>query len=78
MASYDEKNVGISNDPPFTHDARNHSITSYPDSTTRRKSRKESVVAAIKNNYGLVEADAASIKLGQDTTHRKLKPRHIQ
>lgn len=44
----------------------------------RRGSRKASIVESIKNNYGLAEPDAVSIKLGQDDTHRTLKPRHIQ
>lgn len=41
------------------------------------------MVAAFKANYGIVEEqarddDSSSIKVGQDFTHRKLKPRHIQ
>ena len=58
----------------------------------RRGSRKQSVVAAFKDNYGLTskekETAAAradnsdgsdvSVKIGDDFTHRKLKPRHIQ
>ena len=49
--------------------------------TSRRKS---SVMSALKENYGIVEAqrgsddESSSIKLGHDFTHRKLKPRHIQ
>lgn len=49
----------------------------------RGSRRRSSIVAAIKDNYGIVEEqkhgdDSSSIKLGQDFTHRKLKPRHIQ
>ncbi|KAL2430376.1 General amino acid permease AGP2 [Exophiala dermatitidis] len=45
-----------------------------------RSSRKASVVAALKTNYQLadVPSDSDSIKVGYDSTHRKLKPRHIQ
>lgn len=47
----------------------------------RGSRRKSSVIAAIKDNYGIVEGSASdedSIKAGVDYTHRKLKPRHIQ
>lgn len=44
--------------------------------------RKQSVVASIKANYGLTETPtymtSDSIKVTYDSTHRKLKPRHIQ
>lgn len=57
----------------------------YDDIEHSRKGsrRKSSIVAAIKENYGIVEEqrgldDSSSIKRGQDFTHRKLKPRHIQ
>lgn len=74
---------------PHTYDsmpvARNvKSHGSYTDvETARRDSRKGSVIASIKDNYGIASqgvpgADDASIKYGLDTTHRKLKPRHIQ
>lgn len=45
-----------------------------------RGSRKKSVVATLKSNYALadVPSDSDSIKVGYDSTHRKLKPRHIQ
>ena len=51
---------------------------------SRKGSRKPSVIASIKNNYGLVEQpgssddDRSSLKRGQDFTHRKLRARHIQ
>ena len=51
------------------------------DDGVRRGSRKGSVVASIKANYGLAEVksgDEESVKLGLDLTHRKLKARHIQ
>ena len=37
-------------------------------------------MASLKANYGLAEAPRyeESIKVGYDSTHRKLKPRHIQ
>lgn len=55
----------------------------YDDVEHARKGsrRKSSVIAAIKDNYGLVDApssEASSLKAGVDYTHRKLKPRHIQ
>lgn len=49
----------------------------------RPRERKKSVVAAIKNAYGISGAnrrptdDVGSLK-EYDQTHRKLKPRHIQ
>ncbi|KAG8622763.1 hypothetical protein KVT40_009274 [Elsinoe batatas] len=46
-------------------------------SAERRGSRKASVMDAIKSNYALNEDDDYSIKKG-DSTHRKLRPRHIQ
>jgi len=56
----------------------------YDDIEHRRGSRrKSSVISAIKDNYGIANTrsssdDIASIKQGQDFTHRKLRPRHIQ
>lgn len=47
------------------------------EATERRGSRKASVMDAIKNNYGINDEDDFSIKKG-DSTHRMLKPRHIQ
>jgi amino acid permease len=81
---YDEK--GDSMPPPHMMDetpiargVRTNS-TSDEEHAGRRGSRKQSVVASIKANYGLAEAPAytESIKVGYDSTHRKLKPRHIQ
>lgn len=51
--------------------------------TARRGSRKGSAIATFKDNYGIASQGAAgtddtSIKYGLDTTHRKLRPRHIQ
>lgn len=48
----------------------------------RGSRRRSSVLAAIRDNYGIVQVqnsdDESSIKAGHDFTHRKLKPRHIQ
>jgi amino acid permease len=43
-------------------------------------SRKRSIVTSIKDNYGLAEKPSTieSVQVGFDSTHRKLKPRHIQ
>ena len=45
--------------------------------------RKHSVVASLKDSYGLTppphtDSDTDSIKIAHDSTHRKLRPRHIQ
>ena len=45
--------------------------------------RKSSIVSAIKSNYGLAQTPPADYydpdeKPRYDSTHRKLKPRHIQ
>ena len=56
--------------------------TNSSDDGMRRGSRKGSVVDMLKSGYGLAEKpgdlDQASLKVGIDLTHRKLKPRHIQ
>ena len=56
--------------------------TNSSDDAMRRGSRKGSVVDMLKSGYGLAEKpgdmDEASLKVGIDLTHRKLKPRHIQ
>ncbi|KAJ9494215.1 general amino acid permease agp2 [Exophiala xenobiotica] len=67
---------------PISRGVRTHSVDD--EENIRRgshsDSRKHSVVASLKANYGLAEAPpyAESIKVGFDSTHRKLKPRHIQ
>lgn len=56
--------------------------TNSSDDAMRRGTRKGSVVDMLKSGYGLAEKpgdlDEASLKVGIDLTHRKLKPRHIQ
>ena len=80
---YDEKGSGVpphmQDETPMARGVRTHS-TGDEEHAVRRGSRKHSIVASIKANYGLAEANqyAHSIKVGSDNTHRKLKPRHIQ
>ena len=72
---YNEKEVGVIG-PQLPE--RSASL----DDGVRRgsASRKGSVVASLKQNYGLADvgSDEESIKHGTDMTHRKLKARHIQ
>lgn len=76
-----EKSSGIYDSTPIAHGIASqqaHDDVEY----NRRGSRKGSIVASIKANYGIAEQPASdssgSIKEGFDSTHRKLKPRHIQ
>ncbi|PNS14568.1 Proline-specific permease [Sphaceloma murrayae] len=46
--------------------------------TERRTSRKGSVFGAIKDNYAVNNADDEYSIVKGDSTHRMLKPRHIQ
>ena len=50
------------------------------DDGIQHGSRKGSLVASLKQGYGLAEvgSDEESIRHGVDMTHRKLKARHIQ
>lgn len=50
------------------------------DDGIQHGSRKGSLVASLKQGYGLAEvgSDEESIHHGMDMTHRKLKARHIQ
>jgi amino acid permease len=80
---YDEKRGSgmpphMMDETPIARGVRTNS-TNDDEETVRRGSRKHSVVASIKANYGLADPSyAESIKIGYDSTHRKLKPRHIQ
>lgn len=76
---YDEKGSPLHtmDETPIARGIR----TPTPDDEehARRGSRKQSVVASIKANYSLADPGYdESIKIGYDSTHRKLKPRHIQ
>src|SRR5882757_9268227 len=76
---YDEKGMPhVMDETPIARGIRTHSTDD--EEQHRRGSRKHSVVASIKANYSLAETPpyAQSIKIGFDSTHRKLKPRHIQ
>jgi amino acid permease len=58
-------------------------IRTHPRDDCRKDSvRKQSVVASLKNAYKIekpvVNEESDSIKIGYDSTDRKLKPRHIQ
>ncbi len=82
---YDEKPGSgapphMQDETPISRGIRTHSTTDEESYAARRGSRKGSVVASLKANYGLAEAPRydESIKIGYDSTHRKLKPRHIQ
>ena len=76
----DEKTIHFRNETPISSGVKHDEP--YDDIEHRRGSRrKSSVIASIKENYGIVDAktsDTSSIDRGQDFTHRKLKPRHIQ
>jgi amino acid permease len=81
---YDEKRGSsipphMMDETPIARGVRTNS-SSDEEHAVRRGSRKLSVVASLKANYGLAEAPAyaESVKVGYDSTHRKLKPRHIQ
>lgn len=67
---------------PIARGVRTNSDVADEENLRRgsRNSRKQSVVASIKANYGLTEGPeyGDSIQVGHDSTHRKLKPRHIQ
>lgn len=54
--------------------------TASRDDGIQHGSRKGSLVASLKQGYGLAEVgtDEESIRQGVDMTHRKLKARHIQ
>jgi len=75
--NHDEKGVTSHAMTPIARGVRDDDA--YPNDL-EDASRKQSVVASIKANYGLAErpSDDESIKVGYDSTHRKLKPRHIQ
>lgn len=87
---YDEKGIVEGSMPPHMMDetpiargVRTHSDDD--EENVRRGSvssvgRKHSVVASLKANYGLAASPGyeGSVKAGYDSTHRKLKPRHIQ
>ncbi|EXJ81965.1 hypothetical protein A1O1_08032 [Capronia coronata CBS 617.96] len=81
---YGEKNIPphILDETPLARGIHTRSH-SHDDEDIRRgskSSRKHSVVAALKSNYGLAEvpSDTESFNVSYDSTHRKLKPRHIQ
>lgn len=80
--SYNEKTVHLTNETPIATGVKPEQAYDDIEHTRRGSHRRSSVIDTIKNNYGLVEAssgdDSSSIKRGQDFTHRKLKPRHIQ
>lgn len=76
---YGEKGMPphMMDETPMARGVRTHSHDD--EEAVRRGSRKASVVASLKANYGLADAQYdESIKTGYDHTHRKLKPRHIQ
>ncbi|KAG9783424.1 amino acid permease, partial [Aureobasidium melanogenum] len=70
----------IMDETPIARGVRTRSHDEEEIRRESRSSRKASVVAALKTNYQLadVPSDSDSIKVGYDSTHRKLKPRHIQ
>lgn len=73
--SYDEKKASTFTGPQMP------GRTASVDDKIGRGSRKGSVVASLKANYGLAEpeiSDEESVHKGLDLTHRKLKARHIQ
>ncbi|OAG42410.1 hypothetical protein AYO21_03286 [Fonsecaea monophora] len=65
---------------PIARGVHSPSNSDDEEHAVRRGSRKQSVVASLKANYGLAETPSypGSVQVGYDSTHRKLKPRHIQ
>lgn len=70
--------------PPF-HESTpiGHGVKVHDDCDVERpKERKKSVVASLKNAYGISDSNRRPSEDGElkqyDETHRKLKPRHIQ
>lgn len=63
---------------PIARGIRAHSR----DDVRKDSVRRQSVVATLKNANKIekpgVDEESDSIKIGYDSTHRKLKPRHIQ
>lgn len=81
--SYSEKTTDTKSHSAFASSVKEDIPIDDIEHLRRGSRRRSSVVAAIKANYGIVQEDArdddgSSIKVGQDFTHRKLKPRHIQ
>lgn len=81
MAYHNEKTIQLTNETPIARGVTSHEPYDDDEHMRRGSRRRSSVMAAIKDNYGIAEihtSDGSSIKQGVDFTHRKLKPRHIQ
>lgn len=81
MAFNNEKTIHMANETPIAKGVTSYESYDDVEHTRRGSHRRSSVVAAIKDNYGIAEvhaSDGSSIQQGHDFTHRKLKPRHIQ
>lgn len=81
MGYNDEKTIQVRNETPIASGVKSHEAYDDVEHLRRGSNRRGSVIASIKDNYGMasIEAnDGSSIKEGVDFTHRKLKPRHIQ
>lgn len=81
MGFSEEKTIEVRNATPISVGVKSEEPYNDIEHSRRGSHRRSSVVASIKENYGIATiegSDGSSIKEGVDFTHRKLKPRHIQ